>query len=232
MKKIIINILNPIRAVIMRRIKPNSKYFLATRSLKPLSNKFGYDRGKPIDRYYIEKFLRENKKYIKGRCLEIVDNSYSLKFGGKKVTKSDVLDNNPKNSDANIHGDLRNLSMIENNKYDCIILTQVLGLIDDYEAAIKECKRILKPSGVILLTSACFSPTLDINQNFWRFTSASIKYIFGKFFNRNKLFVKSYGNVLAGQCFWVGLAQEELSKKELEYNDPRYPCIVAARIIK
>lgn len=224
--------MSPIRAVVMKSIKPNSKYFLATRRLQPLSNKFGYDRGKPIDRYYIEKFLEENKKYISGRCLEIVDNAYTVKFGGKKVTKSDVLDNNPKNFEADIHGDLKNLTMVKENTYDCIILTQVLGLIDNYEAAVRECKRILKPGGAIIFTSGCFSPTFDINQNYWRFTSASVKYIFGKFFNKNKLFVKTYGNVLVGQCFWVGLAQEELSKKELEYNDPRYPCIVVARAIK
>lgn len=216
----------------MKRIKPSDKYFLATRSLKPLSNKFGFDRGKPIDRYYIEKFLEENKKMIKGRCLEIVDNSYTLKFGGKRVTKSDVLDNNPKNSQANICGDLRNLTMIDNNTYDCLIITQTLGMIDDYEAAIKECHRILKPNCSLLVTVSSIGPVWDLEYSIWRFTVAACQYVFGKYFKQNSLIVKSYGNVLVGQCFWVGMSMEEMTTEELEFNDPHFPCIITVKAVK
>lgn len=225
------NILRSARAQVVRQIKPKDKYWFATKSLKPLSHKFGFDRGTPIDRYWIEKFLKENRKYIKGVCLEISDNRYTRAFGEKSVTKSDILDINKKNKRANIHGDLRNLSkVISDNTYNTIILTHVLGQIDDFYAAISECKRILKPRGSLLGTSSCLSPTFDIKNNYWRFTTSSFKYIFSKYFK--SIYVKSYGNVLAGQYFWVGLAQEEIPRKTLEYHDPNFPCIVAIRATK
>lgn len=231
MEKLIIKIISPIRAIIMRKIKSKNNYFLATRNLKPVSYKFGFDRGKPIDRYYIEKFLEENKNLIKGNCLEIVDNSYTLKYGNKKITKSDILDNNFKNKGATIHGNLKKLIMISDNTYDCLIITHTLGMIDDYETAIRECHRILKPGGALLVTLSSFSPVWD-EYTMWRFTVSAAKYVFGKYFKKQNLIVKSYGNVLVGQCFWVGLAMEELTKKELNYNDPHFPCIITIRSIK
>ena len=148
------------------------------------------------------------------------------------MTKSDILDNNPKNKLADIHDDLRNLKSIDSNSYDCLIVTQTLGMIDDYESAIRECYRILKPGGVLLVTVSSISPVLDLNYSMWRFTVTSCKYIFSKYFKSGTLDVKSYGNVLSGQCFWVGMAVEELSKKELDFNDPNYPCIIAVKAIK
>lgn len=223
-KYLLIKLVSLVRGVIMRKVKPANKYFLATRSLRPISVKFGFDRGKPIDRYYIEKFLEENKKFIKGRSLEIVDNKYSVKYGGSNVVKSDVLDMFPTKI-ANIHGNLKNLKrIVKDDTYDCLIITHTFGMIDDYDAAIKECYRILKPGGSLLVTVSSFSPTHDIEHNFWRFTTASAKLVFGKYFKDMK--VKSYGNVFSGQCFWVGLAMEDLTQRELDYNDPSYPCIV------
>jgi SAM-dependent methyltransferase len=228
----LINIVSSLRATFMKKVKPKDKYFFATRRLEPISTKFGFDRGTPIDRYYIEKFLAKNRKFIEGRCLEVVDDSYSKKFGGKRVKKRDILDNNLKNFKANIHGDLRNLTMVGDNVYDCLILTHTLGMVDDFDAAIRECHRILKPSGVLLVTVSSFSPVWDLENSIWRFTVAACKYAFGKYFKPKNLTVKSYGNVLTGQCFWVGLSQEELTKRELDYNDPHFPNIITIKAIK
>jgi SAM-dependent methyltransferase len=220
------NLIRKIRAFIVTRLWPKSSYWLAVKSVKPLSQKFGFDRGNPIDRYWIESFLTDHKRKVKGRVLEVVDSTYSQKFDSG-VTKFDVVDLDPKNKQANIIGNLKNLTMVKDNTYDCIILTQVLGMIDDYDRAIKECHRILKKGGYLLVTSSCFSSLKsgDINeQPYWRFTPASGNYMMKKHFK--KVTVKSYGNVLSGQCFWAGLAQEELTKEQLEYNDPSYPCLL------
>jgi glycosyltransferase involved in cell wall biosynthesis len=42
--------------------------------LTPVSRVFGYDRGLPVDRYYIEGFLFHHANDIAGRVLEIADN--------------------------------------------------------------------------------------------------------------------------------------------------------------
>jgi SAM-dependent methyltransferase len=218
------SLLRRVRAFITKILFPKSGYWLATKSIKPLSTKFGYDRGKPIDRYWIENFLTVNKAAIHGRVLEIVDNTYTRTFG-HDVHTSDVLDLDLKNKQANIKGNLKNVPHIKDNTYDCVILTQVLGMIDDYDSALSECYRILKPDGTLLVTVSCFSSLRSgLEYNFWRFTPASANYVMKKHFKNVK--VTSYGNVLSGQSFWVGLAQEELTKEELDYNDPYYPCVL------
>jgi SAM-dependent methyltransferase len=233
MNPLFMNTLRTARAAINRTLFPSSNYWLATRSTKPISTRFGYDRGKPIDRYWIEKFLESNKHLVKGKCLEITDNSYTLHYGGTKVIKSEVLDIDTKNAKATIHGDVRSLKgVIADNTYDCIILTHVLGLIDEVQSAVKELHRILKPGGVILATSACLSPTYDVNSNFWRFTPNGLKYLFTKAFDPSNVEIKAFGNVLAGQCFWVGMAQEDLTPEQLDYNDAKFPCVVAVKAIK
>jgi SAM-dependent methyltransferase len=219
------------RSLVMRYLRPAGFYWLATRDLHPISDKFGFDRGTPIDRFWIEGFLGSNKGSIKGDCLEITDNTYTREFGNN-ISRSDVLDINKSNKSATIFGDLRNLNMIRDNTYDCVILTHVLGIIDDYHAAISEIFRILKPGGTLLATVSCFSPVYDPSANLWRFTPAGAKYVFEKYFFPVNLTIKSYGNVFAGQCFWAGMSQEELSRQELEYNDPRFPCIVAIKAVK
>jgi hypothetical protein len=61
------------------------------RRLTPFRRGYGYDRGRPIDRYYIETFLEKKRSFIQGRVLEIGDDSYTRTFGGDQVTRSDVL---------------------------------------------------------------------------------------------------------------------------------------------
>jgi glycosyltransferase involved in cell wall biosynthesis len=50
-------------------------------STRPISLDFGFDRGTPVDRYYVEGFLARHASDIRGRVLEIGDASYSRRFG-------------------------------------------------------------------------------------------------------------------------------------------------------
>ena len=47
------------------------------RRLRPISEVFGQDRGTTIRRYYIDKFLKDNRKCITGNVLEIGDATYT-----------------------------------------------------------------------------------------------------------------------------------------------------------
>jgi len=227
------NLARFIQRKIMLTIKPKDSYYLApVRELEPISGKYGFDRGNPIDRYYIEKFLENNKHLIKGACLEITDPKYIKKFGEGRVTKADALDINKNNILATIYGDLRNLDMIPDETYDTLIITQTFGMIDDYGKAISECHRILKKGGYILSTMSSMGQVNAHENHYWRWTKDAALYAFNKFFPYSELEVESYGNILAGQCFWVGLSLEEMKKEELDYNDPRYPLIVSIKAKK
>lgn len=227
----------PFRSILMRVIKPKANYLLFSsdpkRMLEPISNKNGFDRGTPIDRFYIEKFMNENSDNLKGRCLEVHDNAYTKRYGGSNITQSDVLDIDTNNGFANIYGDLRNLNTIADNTYDSIILTHTVGAIDDIWSVIKEIHRILIPGGKLLFTaSSGIKPQWHPENVYWRMSAAMIKYIFGKYYDLNMIKIKTYGNVLVCQAFLVGLAAEELTAEELEYNDQHFPLIITAVVTK
>src|SRR5439155_11116717 len=134
------------------RRRPAWCYLRAARRHGPASHYAGRERGEPIDRYYIESFLARHSSDVRGNCLAVKDALYTTRFGGDRVTQADVLDVNPDNPASTVLGDLRHLDAIANDTYDCFILTQTLQYIDDLDAAVRECHRILKPGGVLLAT--------------------------------------------------------------------------------
>jgi peptidoglycan/xylan/chitin deacetylase (PgdA/CDA1 family)/2-polyprenyl-3-methyl-5-hydroxy-6-metoxy-1,4-benzoquinol methylase len=203
-------------------------------SLKPLSKVFGFDRGKPIDRYYIEKFLNENRHLIQGRVLEIADNSYTKQYGSA-VTQSDVLNAVP-SPKATIIGDLITGENIPEDAYDCIILTQTLHVVYNIRAAIQNAVKALKPNGVLLLTAPGISQIsrydMDRWGDYWRFTDKSLKMLLAETMPQEAIYIKSYGNVAVAKAFLDGQALHELSKDVLDYNDNDYQVLLTARVLK
>lgn len=201
----------------------------------PISRCFGLERGQPVDRYYIEQFLALHAYDIRGRVLEIGDNSYTRAFGLDRVAVSNILHVVEGNSQATIVGDLTSADHIPSDTFDCIILTQTLHLIYDIDAAIATIYRILKPGGIVLAT---FPGISQISQDewsstwYWSFTSQSAQRFFGKVFSRHNILVGVYGNVRAATAFLYGLASHELETKELDYRDPQYEVLITVRAVK
>ena len=205
------------------------------RRLTPISSNWGYDRGHPIDRYYIETFLAAHSDDIRGRVLEIGDNSYTSEFGGERVIESDVLNFQEGVPGTTIVGDLESAPQIPSNTFDCIILTQTLQLIYHVSAAVKTAHRVLKPGGVLLATFPGISQTYDdlwADKWYWNFTSVSAQRLFGEVFSVDNVSVRAFGNVLAATAFLQGLATEELTEEKLEYRDPGYEVTVTVRAEK
>ena len=201
----------------------------------PLSEEFGYDRGGPIDRYYIESFLQRNENLVRGRVLEIGDRDYTLRFGKTKVIHSDVFDKDTENTAATIIGDLTNIPTLADNTYDCIILTQTLHMIYNYRDALDTCFRILKPNGSLLLTvPGITNIDYDDPKNTWMFsfTSHSIQKALGEFFPSEKSQVETYGNVLTATAFLYGMGLPELPKHQVDFMDPYYQLIICATATK
>jgi peptidoglycan/xylan/chitin deacetylase (PgdA/CDA1 family)/SAM-dependent methyltransferase len=203
-------------------------------SLRPLSKVFGFDRGTPIDRYYIENFLNENRHHIHGRVLEIANSTYTEKYG-TGVTKSDVLNSVP-SPDATIVGDLSIGENIPDNTFDCIILTQTLHVVYNIQAAIKNAFKALKPNGVLLLTAPGISQIsrydMDRWGDYWRFTDKSLKMLFAESIPQENIHIETHGNVAVAKAFLDGLALQELPKDILDYNDNDYQVLLTARVRK
>ena len=207
------------------------------RQLRPISRIFGIDRGMPIDRYYIEKFLSAHAKDIRKHVLEIGDNAYTLKFGNNKVTKSEVLSVIPGDRRTTIVTDLTCPENLPANLFDCIILTQTLQMIYDYRSALYHLYRILKPDGVLLVTTHGISKIgrregIDPWGEYWHFTTQSMQRLFQEFFPAKNVTIESHGNVLSTIAFLHGLAVEELFSEELDKHDPDYELLITARAVK
>ena len=200
------------------------------RTLTPVSTVFGLDRGTPIDRYYIENFLRSQSTHIRGVVLEIAESSYSKQFGGERVTAFEVLHYTHDNKNATIVGDLCDHRSLPANKIDCFICTQTFQFIYNYKDAIRGAYHMLKEGGVLLATVAGISQIsrydMDKWGDYWRFTSLSAKASFEEVFGQNNVTVQAYGNVLSSTAFLHGISVEELTTKELDATDDNYQMLI------
>jgi len=212
--------------------------FGGLRRLTPISPIFGKDRDLlSVERYYIESFLSSNANDVKGRVLEMGDPYYTQKFGGSRVTRSDVLNYVAGNPKATIVGDLTTAENIPDNCFDCIIITQTLQMIYDIKPAIRNLYRILKPGGVVLATSHGITRIarregIDSWGEYWHFTAQSSKRLFGEAFPEENVTIRTYGNVLTTIGSLHGLGAAELEPEELEYCDPNYELMVTVRAQK
>jgi hypothetical protein len=205
------------------------------RRLAPISRQWGFDRGLPIDRYYIEAFLDRQATDIRGRVLEVEDNVYTRRFGGDRVTTSDVLHVTRGNPRATLVADLAYAPHLSSDVFDAIILTQTLHLIFDTRAALQTLHRILKPGGVLLATFPGLSKVSRDEWSdswFWAFTTASAQRLFAEVFGAEQIHVATFGNVLSAVAFLHGLAAEELHQEELDHGDPEYQLLIAVRGVK
>jgi SAM-dependent methyltransferase len=201
--------------------------------LRPVSRHFGADRGAPIDRYYIEKFLAQNACDIKGHVLEALDDSYTQRFGATKIARSDIVSIEATNRRATIVGDLVQPGILPDNAFDCIILTQVLQYIYDLRAAAAALNRALRPGGVLLVTVPGVSRSQHCHWPwYWSFTAPAVRRLFEDQFGQGAVTVEAHGNVYAAAAFLYGIATEELDISDLDTVDTDFPVIVAARIVK
>lgn len=205
------------------------------RSTEPLSTNWGYDRGTPIDRHYIEGFLARHASDVRGRVLEVQEDDYSRRFGGERVTHQDILNVDASNPRATILGDLASPITLPEGQFDCILLTQTLHLVFDMAAAIANIHRALRPGGVLLITVPGITP-LDrvefLHSWYWSLTGPALQRLLSGPFSPEKVAVEAHGNLYAASAFLHAAAVEEVSTRKLDKPDPTYPVTVAARAVK
>jgi SAM-dependent methyltransferase len=222
--------IGPIAHALKRRRRPVLLGSFA--STAPHGSGWGYDRGKPVDRWYIERFLERHRGDITGRVLEVKDSLYTERFG-QAVSERAVLDVDASNPEATHVADLAGGDGLAAGAFDCFVCTQTLQLIFDVRAALAQAHRILRPGGVLLLTvpvtsRVCDPPLTDC----WRFTAHSTTRLLEEAFGPGAATVEARGNVLSQVAFLEGLAAEDLTDGELSVDDPRFPLIVCARAVK
>jgi SAM-dependent methyltransferase len=207
------------------------------RTVYPIRRDFGWQAGQTIHRYYTDMcFLPLYAQDIHGHVLEIGDRRYTLRFGGQRVIRSDVLHAKEGNPDATVIADLTSAPQIPSESYDCAILTFTLQCVYDAKAVLQTVHRILKPGGSLLLTVPGISQIARYDDDhwgdYWRFTSRSLRMLLQEVFPPQTVTVLAYGNVLTAVAGLHGLISSELRPDELNYRDRDYEVTLAAHAMK
>ncbi|MDD5284662.1 MAG: methyltransferase domain-containing protein [Desulfuromonadaceae bacterium] len=199
----------------------------------PVSSCFGFDRGTPVDRYYIENFFREQGGLISGKVLEVGDSSYSRKFSQGGADSCNVLQHAALGTDADanaIIGDLTDSATLPENRFDCFICAQTFQYTFEIQKAVAGAFRLLKPGGVLLATVPGISQIsrydADRYGEYWRFTVDSVTKLFEPVFTGG-VEIASFGNALSATLLLQGVPLEELPAPALlDDHDRNYPMII------
>ncbi len=193
--------------------------------------------GRPIDRYYIDRFVEHNAEAISGEVLEVGDLDYTNRFGGPGITGRSILhspiDAGPGETYAT---DLADGTGLPSSHFDCVVLPQTLLFIYDVRAAVATLHRILAPGGVLLVTVPGITQIVPEDRDrwgqFWSFTTDSLHRLFDDEFGPENVTIDSHGTVKTAVAFLHGLAVEDLRAKDFATDDPSYPLLLTVRAVK
>lgn len=207
------------------------------RRVRPYRPRLGERRGECIDRYYIEKFIAGHGDAIRGRIAEFLNDDYTTRFAAGPVERLDIIDIDSANPYCTLNLDLTRTEDAPKNLLDCIVCTQTLFLIYDFEAAIRTLHQMLKPGGVLLVTvpGICQRLPQDLvgdTGEWWRFLGCTMERAFKKVFRADGVQVQTFGNVVSTIALLHGLVQAELTQEELDYHDPDYEVVIGVRATK
>jgi hypothetical protein len=189
----------------------------------------------------MEKFLYQNRQYVKGRVLEVAEDLYATRYAllNETTTEEPIVETlhyDGIDRKVTIIGDLTKSETLPENRYDCFICTQVYLFIFDVAKALEGSYQLLKDGGTLLATVAGISqivhPEMEKYGDYWRFTNKSLELLFNetKF---SQVEIVPMGNVMAACAFLQGIAVEELPKKELlDVTDENYQLIIGIKAVK
>jgi hypothetical protein len=203
------------------------------RRAEPFSACFGFDRGQPVDRLYIERFLARMSHHIRGDVLEIRDSRYTRRYGAEGF-RSHVLDIDVTNKRATIFGDLCDPGTLASAAYDCVILTQTLQYLVDPDAAIANLYTSLRFGGTMLITVPC-SARIDPRapeSDYWRWTPVGLRALVERRCTRAEVEAEGGGNLVAALAVMLGCSVEDLGPQDLAADDPHFPVVSCAAITK
>jgi SAM-dependent methyltransferase len=192
-------------------------------------SEWGEERGQPVDRWYIERFLSQNSGLVRGHALEVKSDRYASRFGASTV---DVVDIDPTNRKATVVGDLCAPGTLPPEAFDVAVVTQTLQFLARPAEALHHLFVSLRPGGALLLTVPTVSRVMD-RSDLWRWTPSGLQELLEQAAPAGAdINAVGMGNGLASRAFLFGLAAEDLDAEVLARPDEHYPLIVGGRVIK
>lgn len=227
--------IKPFAQIVIRNTPGRRVRWGSLRRRQPFSECFGWDRGLPVDRFFIEQFLDENRTAIRGRAMEVRTPEYARRFGDQRVTDIEVIDIDAGNREATLVADLCEPRSLPVAAYDSIVCTQTLHYLPDEQTALLNLWNALAPGGTLLLTAPCITRVDNEapDSDFWRYTPLGLERRLRQVLPESaEVQTRGYGNVFAAAAFLMGIAVEEFDEKMLAYDDPRFAQVSCAIVRK
>ena len=194
------------------------------RRTRPFSATYGFERGQPIDRYYLHNFLEAHRQLITGDVLEVQGTSYTDRFG-RDVIRADCFDIEARFAPTYLCDFAHCAEVIPDHAYDCLLLPNTLSHFRKLDRCLEQALRVVRPGGVILASAAGLLPLTGDVPDYWRLTPQGWREKLGAAWPGAALEVEGHGNCLSSVGAQFGLALEELSTAELDVHDPRFPVL-------
>lgn len=190
--------------------------------IAPFCQTFGFLRGKPIDRYYLDKFINEIKQEICGDILEIgatenARESYDLNSDSSyRVMNVCVW------KGVDIVGDAHDTNNVEAESFDTILLFNVLEHCYAPWLVLENIHKWLKPGGKCFVSVPSAVRIHHIPQDYWRPLPDAFNWMLRNF---SQWQVFTYGNAMTVVASYYGVSAEELTTEELDSYHSDYPVI-------
>lgn len=107
-------------------------------------------------RKMLDQSLSNYSHYFKGRVLDVGGGKKDGRFNPQKTDKWVVVDID-KSSNPDIVGSVEKLPL-KSQSFDVVKATELFEHVDDFEKGLKECSRVLKKNGYLIISCPFMSP--------------------------------------------------------------------------
>jgi SAM-dependent methyltransferase len=195
------------------------------RRVRRFSAYYGFERGTPIDRYYLDRFLAAHRDDIRGDVLEIQGSGYTTRYG-RGVRTASTVDIAPEFG-ATFTCDLaQSADVIPAESFDCFLLPNTLSVLRNLDECLRHALRVVRPGGTVIGTAAALCQFQREGGDYWRMGADGWREVASRAWPGADLVVTPYGNCLSATAALMGIAFEELTPAELDMNDPQFPVLV------
>jgi hypothetical protein len=186
-----------------------------------------------IDRLLVERFIGRHASDLRGAVLEYGQASLAAKYG-TQVKSIDVV-GGPHNPMATIIADPSEIGALPGRHYDCCLAVEDTGRWTAPAQVLAGLWESLLPGGVLLVATPVVGPVQPTGPDGvgrWCATPEGLATLIKEVCSSGKAEVESFGSLVSSMAVLLGLAGADLRDGEMETDDPRYPVLAAARVMK
>lgn len=198
---------------------------------RPLCQLFGMQRGTPLDRYYLTRFVEDVRPAVTpaGHVLDVGgETANRIEYRLHGVRRYDALDvaGGP---GVTVVGDAADPGTVAAGSVDTVLLFNMLEHTPQPRVVVDNVHAWLRPGGTCLAMVPAAQRLHDFPRDYGRPSPATLAGLFDGFAEVES---RSYGNLATAIGSLAGLAAEEFDRETLDEQLPDYPVAVCLRARK